>query len=447
MAAGGVAFSFLTPPIVRAQTAESAPGPYSDLNTESPASPAWISERFEGGIRYTQDGKNYFVVSGEIQRAFEDQGGEAVWGRPVSGAWRGKDYQWAQAFVGGVFLVKDGKSEQMNILDDAKRFGYDAWLEDNYQIPPAQEWPSDQGQSWEDIVQSRLAITDPYPALTDFILGDENWVNKYGLPVSIGEYEGGISVRMQRAGIKLLKNEAAGPKGVVEIDVVGGGTIAREATMYGRQQAGLEPLIPYSALFPRPFEIALGPAGKFESKGDLSRGFGLRRYYKGDKLEIDIDFASPEAEQAVYQFAKPRLGTQGRTATSISLTKFDDPILKDDPLAPTLRALDKPTYTPIFKMSDTFGYPERDTVTGQDAVSIWIGFNEGFFLNEALYKESVWRLRDPFIRNIGQWATLGLIIKDDMTSFNDSIAFGYTRPLVVRWWPKGHPEDVRILPP
>lgn len=183
----------------------------------------------EGGVFFTENGQDGYAVKGSMYEIFESRGGQGMWGRAISSEWKDEIGRINQAFEKGIFQVSpDGKIEFANIFDVLHEKGKDDWLENFRQTPSPFDWSSDRGKTWEEVVDAHLAILDQYLPLKQFILDNPDWLNMYGLPMSIKDYGPWISVRMQRANLQLLKeNFPYGRAG--DVLVANGGTVARES--------------------------------------------------------------------------------------------------------------------------------------------------------------------------------------------------------------------------
>lgn len=188
---------------------------------------------FESGMFYPIEGDRGFAVGGDILEALQARGDTAVWGAPVSSEFTDEMGRKTQYFEKGGFQVedrgKDGKAVSfVNIFDELSRLGKDAWLDSTRQVPLPQDWSSDQGKPWEQVVQSHLALTDSHLGLRQAIDSNPDWLDMYGLPVAIRDYGDWVSLRMQRANLQLLKKDL--PYGSTgEVLVANGGTVAKEA--------------------------------------------------------------------------------------------------------------------------------------------------------------------------------------------------------------------------
>ena len=192
------------------------------------------------GMFFTEDGTSGFFMPAEVFDAYSTRGGEAVWGKILSQPYQtnGKIAQVTEKAIWE--SNKGGQITFANIFDDLHRLEKDAWLDAVRQTPPAQDWPSDRGLSWNGIIGNHLGLVDPYPAFRRTFDVNPDWIDMFGLPVSVKDYGPWVSLRMQRANLQLLKRDLPyGQEG--QVLIASGGSVAIEA-------GGL---VPDAALRPR----------------------------------------------------------------------------------------------------------------------------------------------------------------------------------------------------
>lgn len=187
----------------------------------------------DGGIFVTEDGIDGFAVMGAMAQAFQSRGGHPVWGQPISRSWQDDSGRENQAFEKGIFQISsDGQGgyslEFANVFDELSRAGKDTWLDDVRQTPRPFDWSSDESKSWDEIVDNHLSMLAPYPQLREYVLAQPDWLDMFGLPISVKDYVAWVSLRMQRSNLQLyVENVAWAQAG--EILVANGGTVAKEA--------------------------------------------------------------------------------------------------------------------------------------------------------------------------------------------------------------------------
>jgi hypothetical protein len=131
---------------------------------------------------------------------FRRVGGIAALGYPLTRAitFEGKPTQFFQK---GVLQWQPATQafEYLNVLDILSAKGFDSVLATKYLIPPPADSSADAGLEWEEVVARHVALMDNAPAIAAFVLGTPNWLERYGLPMSIQDYGDVVVVRAQRA--------------------------------------------------------------------------------------------------------------------------------------------------------------------------------------------------------------------------------------------------------
>ncbi len=128
----------------------------------------------------------------------------------------------------------------VNVFDDLNQRGVDGWLDTFRQVPQAADTSEDSGLAWDAVQARHLANLDPYPALLAAYLNDPNWLEDYGLPLSVKQYGPVVGARLQRATLQLWTVDV--PWAAAGTVVVGnGGDLAKEAGLW-----------PIDALLPQP---------------------------------------------------------------------------------------------------------------------------------------------------------------------------------------------------
>ncbi len=115
----------------------------------------------------------------------------------------------------------------LNVFDILSAKGFDSVLATKYLIPRPADTSGDDGLDWEEIVARHVALMDSAPAISSFVLGTPNWLERYGLPMGVQDYGNVIVVRAQRAAFQWWRVDTdfanAG-----EVTVVNSGEIAKE---------------------------------------------------------------------------------------------------------------------------------------------------------------------------------------------------------------------------
>lgn len=124
-----------------------------------------------------------------------------------------------------------GQVLAVNVFDDLNQRGVDTWLDAFRQVPPAWDTTADAGLSFAEVVDRHVAFLEAYPALKDFYLATPDWLQTYGVPLSVQDYGPFVAVRLQRASLQLWKEEvpwaAAG-----QVVVANGADLAKEAGLW-----------------------------------------------------------------------------------------------------------------------------------------------------------------------------------------------------------------------
>lgn len=191
-------------------------------------------------------------------------GGIGYWGPPVSNRFReqGAGNRICQAFQKGIFQLttdNDGfvkNIEWLNIFDQLSALGQDRVLSSR-QVPSSFDWSSDQGKSWNAIMQNHLAILDQNQAIKTAYLSDPLALLKHGLPMGIEDYGNQVSIRCQRSVIQQWKETVSWAKaGAVTVAL--GGDIAKEFSGIIPEQAGKPVDPPINAIVKDPIDITRG---------------------------------------------------------------------------------------------------------------------------------------------------------------------------------------------
>ena len=159
---------------------------------------------------------------------FQRVGGVGALGYPLTRAitFEGKPTQFFQK---GVLQWQPGTQTfaYLNVFDILSAKGFDSVLATKYLIPPPADTSGDDGLNWEEVIARHVALMDGVPAISSFILGTPNWLERYGLPMGVQDYGNVVVVRAQRAAFQLWRVDtdfaSAG-----DVTVVNSGEIAKE---------------------------------------------------------------------------------------------------------------------------------------------------------------------------------------------------------------------------
>ncbi len=178
------------------------------------------------GFAVTDDGEigfwTEFQRMGGVDRVGYPISGRFMHGGFVTQAFQKFALQWRPELV---------QTVPVNVFDDLHMQGADSWLDTFEQVPPAADTGADTNLPWDQVVARHVAILDPYPALRNAYLADPNWLESYGLPVSVKDYGPMVTARLQRATLQLWKVDM--PWAAAGTVVVGnGGDLAKEAGLW-----------------------------------------------------------------------------------------------------------------------------------------------------------------------------------------------------------------------
>jgi hypothetical protein len=173
---------------------------------------------------------------------FQRYGGVANVGYPITNRFVYRGFI-TQAFQKLVLQWRPelGQAVPLNVLDEFTR-PTDSWLAANRQVPsPPAELSVDASQDWDAVVADRQAILDPYTAIRDTYLADDDPLTTYGLPVSVDTYGPLVAVRFQRTTLQWLTDDTPwAPEGTV---VRGNaGDLAKEVGLWPPEAAAPIPI-------------------------------------------------------------------------------------------------------------------------------------------------------------------------------------------------------------
>jgi hypothetical protein len=156
-------------------------------------------------------------------------GGIRALGYPASRRfiWNG----WVAQVVQKGILVwhpERGRAELAHVLDDLSSNGYDDWLREFKSVPAPFDPHEEEGLSFEQVRDRRLAYLDLNEAIKQRFLAERNWMDLYGLPTAFDETEQAWVLRTQRAVFQQWQMDVPwARKGTVTI--AHGGDLAKEA--------------------------------------------------------------------------------------------------------------------------------------------------------------------------------------------------------------------------
>ncbi len=182
--------------------------------------------------------------SGETGFAVTDDGGIAFWawfqrygsvakvGYPVSQRFTWKNFT-VQVFQKVVFQWRPESNSValVNVFDELAAAGKDDWLLSVRSVPKADDWASDQGKAWDQIVQNHYALLDQTPAIKAAYFSESDPVTMNGLPMAAQDYGSVYVVRAQRKVFQQWK-QATPWANAGEVTVANGGDLGKEAGLY-----------------------------------------------------------------------------------------------------------------------------------------------------------------------------------------------------------------------
>jgi Sortase domain len=177
-------------------------------------------------------------------------GGIRALGYPASRRfiWNG----WVAQVVQRGILVwhpESGRAELANVMDDLSASGYDEWLRTSQGIPAPFDVHEENGLDFEAVKARRLRFLDGNPAVRQRFLGERNWQELYGLPVSFDETEQAWVLRTQRAAFQFWKMDVPWARRG-SVTIAHGGDLAKEAGLLPQDATAAE--VPTVFRSPRP---------------------------------------------------------------------------------------------------------------------------------------------------------------------------------------------------
>ena len=158
---------------------------------------------------------------------FQRIGGVAALGYPLTRAitFEGRPTQFFQK---GVLQWQPATRSfaYLNVFDLLSAKGFDPVLATKYLIPPPADTSADGGLNWDQVAARHIAILYEAPAIARYVLGTPNWLNRFGLPMSIQDYGNVVVVRAQRAAFQWWRVDTSFAK-AGDVTVVNSGDIAK----------------------------------------------------------------------------------------------------------------------------------------------------------------------------------------------------------------------------
>lgn len=187
--------------------------------------------------------KGYAVVDDEAAAfwtEFKRLGGVDAVGYPIS-----RRFNWdgfiSQAMQKGILQWRPEVRQAyfVNVFDEMSRRGLDGWLRAYRQVPAPEEWSSDNGGRWEDVVRAHQTLLEANPAIKAVYFDVADPVVLYGLPMAYSDMGNNVTLRAQRVVLQQWKEDVPWAR-AGQVTVANGGDIAKEVG-----------LIPKEALVPQ----------------------------------------------------------------------------------------------------------------------------------------------------------------------------------------------------
>ena len=287
---------------------------YSETGGDSPRPDDGFLVADRPGFGFTS-GRNFVRFWSEFQR----HGGVPILGYPASRPfeWDGFD---VQVFQKSILQWRPdagarGEAWSMNVFDEFTRRGLDQRLLAEKQVPLPGRF-DDQGKSFEQIMQERLALLNGHPALARQFRSVPDSLMLYGLPnSSVQDFGPFYAVRLQRAAFQEWKIDAPGIARIGEVTVVNAGDVAKEFGLipdWARQPVA--PPVPASS------QIALFEPGSAESLASPFRVAGDARAFEATVLWELTDAQSGTSSAVALR--PPRRAVSGRASNSKCRTRW-----------------------------------------------------------------------------------------------------------------------------
>lgn len=164
--------------------------------------------------------------------AYQRLGGPSVLGYPIARRFILDGFV-VQPMQKAIFQWRPAEQEVwlLNTFDWLHAAGRDAWLRDFRQVPPPFDTAPDAGMPWEQVLARHLAFLDANPAMKARFLAEPDWINRFGLPVSVADYPSLYVVRAQRAVLQQWKVDVPWAR-AGEITIANGGDLAKEGGLF-----------------------------------------------------------------------------------------------------------------------------------------------------------------------------------------------------------------------
>ena len=221
-----------------------------------------------------QGGSGYSVMDDDLAQfwsEFQRLGGVPVLGYPISQRYSLPDGLTYQAFQKAILQWDPAAhtSHFANIFDQLTAVNRDSWLSAFKQTPPSKDWSSDQGQPWDKVVASHMALLDQNPAIRAAYQTDPGALDHYGLPMGYADLGNVAVLRCQRAVFQQWK-VATQFATTNQVLVANGGDNAKDAGLVPSTAA-----VPLPAPPPALSPLEVGSSGAQMTDASLSHALGL----------------------------------------------------------------------------------------------------------------------------------------------------------------------------
>jgi hypothetical protein len=186
-----------------------------------------------------------------------------------------------QVFQRYVLQWRPDRNEALfvNVFDELHERGYDSILENRYNIPPPFDIGLDEGLSFQEVVRLHVGtimigrdlagndIPDLDPgvmrALANYVFSDDNWLNRYGLPVSVARTPNSVVLRMQRVAFQFWLEDVPFAR-AGQVTTMLGGDIAKAVGLYRNEEVAPE--------LSEAYQSVAGPGATIPADGPAARG-------------------------------------------------------------------------------------------------------------------------------------------------------------------------------
>lgn len=211
-----------SPPVARGQNADdfAVPGGwfYSQANGKAGGGDIGFTVTNEAGIPFWD--------------WFGRYGGVATVGYPVSDRFEWNGFV-VQAFQKLVFQWRPESNSVaiVNVFDEVSNAGKDDWLLNVRTVPRSNDWSTDNGKAWAQVVASHQALLDQNQPIRQMYFSSGDPVSFYGLPMATADYPNVFVVRAQRVVFQQWKADVPWAK-AGQVVIANGGDVGKEAGLY-----------------------------------------------------------------------------------------------------------------------------------------------------------------------------------------------------------------------